>query len=165
MGKKTEIPSTLSKQEADFCELYVLGCAPYTGNAKKCHEDVFKSKGPESKRLGCELLMRDDVSEYVSRLNKLVARESSDIKSRLTENLTRIMEETATAVYRDKRNIPLSPAPLRSVSVMAAKALMEMYPVKVAQENKLELSAGKDGENGITLNFVMPKQEKPQDNA
>ena len=36
-----KIAQTLNKQEKDFYELFIFGCDPYAGNARKCYEDVF----------------------------------------------------------------------------------------------------------------------------
>lgn len=69
--------------------------------------------------------------------------------------LIHIIDETSTAKYTDRRGTELSPAPLRSVAVQASKALMEMYPVKVAQESKVELKG--NGDSGIVFNVIVPQ--------
>ena len=66
------------------------------------------------------------------------------------------------AQYTDRRGTKLSPAPLRSVAVSATKALMEMYPVKEAQVNKLNIEGA--GEGGITFNVIVPEQVKQDPN-
>lgn len=81
--------------------------------------------------------------------------ETADLKARLTEKLLHIIDETSTAKYTDRRGTELSPAPLRSVAVQASKALMEMYPVKVAQESKVELKG--NGDSGIVFNVICPQ--------
>lgn len=156
------IPKTLNKEEKNFCELYILGCDPYVGNIRKCYEDVFKRKSDTSLKEAKEFLGREDVAEYIDYLRKIANYETVDMKNRLTEKLLKIIDETSTATYTDRRGTKLSPAPLRSVAVQASKALMEMYPVKVAQESKLELTG--NGENGgIVINVVAP-QSKGQSN-
>ncbi len=64
------------------------------------------------------------------------------------------MRETAKGEFLDKFGVPLSPAPLRAVSVNAAKALMEIYPIKHSTSE-----GAKDGSNGgnIIFNVVVPQ--------
>lgn len=158
---KIKAPKTLSKQEKDFCELYIFGCDPYAGNARKCYEELFDGKGNTSRAKAQDLLERDDVKEYLDKLQMIAGYKTSEMKARLTEKLLRIIDETSTSRYTDRRGTVLSPAPLRSVAVQATKALMEMYPVKVAQESKVEFSGG-DGTTGVTFNVIMPEQKKQE---
>ena len=160
MNKKIKAPTTLSQQEKDFCELYVFGCDPYTGNARKCYEELFEESSRTSLKCARELMSREDVSEYLTQLRTIANYNNADLKARLTEKLLHIIDETSTATYTDRRGTELSPAPLRSVAVQAAKALMELHPVKVAQESKLELTGG-EGNAGITFNVIVP-EKNPQ---
>ena len=48
---------------------------------------------------------------------------------------------------------PLSPAPLRAVSVNAAKALMDIFPIKYKEENRLRIE-GADG--NVIFNVIVP---------
>lgn len=64
------------------------------------------------------------------------------------------MSETSSAEYTDKFGVPLSPAPLRAVAVNAAKALMELYPIKCSQETKLRIDGG---EGGVVFNVIVPQ--------
>ena len=102
-----------------------------------------------------QLMARDDVQEYINQLRAIANYETADLKARLTEKLLHIIDETSTAKYTDRRGTELSPAPLRSVAVQASKALMEMYPVKVAQESKVELKG--NGDSGIVFNVIVPQ--------
>ena len=69
------------------------------------------------------------------------------------------MEETASSKYTDKFGVDLSPAPLRvAVSVNAAKALMDIYPIKHTQESKLRI----EGDNGIIFNVIVPSSDEKQ---
>ena len=45
-------------------------------------------------------------------------------------------------------------------AVQAAKALMEIHPIKVAQESKLELKG--NGDAGIVFNVIVPEQNKAE---
>ena len=40
----------MNKQEIDFCELFIFGCDPYAGNARKCYEDIFYDSSHTSLR-------------------------------------------------------------------------------------------------------------------
>lgn len=155
MGKKQ-----ISEQEKLFCELYVNGTAPYAGNAVKCYSEVFKDDGINVGNRAKGLLRTDRVREYVQELEGMEAEEAVAKKRYLTENLMKIIDECTTAQYYDRRGTALSPAPLRSVAVSASKALMDMYPVKEAQVNKLNIEGA--GEGGITFNVIVP-DSKPID--
>lgn len=145
----------LSEQETLFCELFVNGTAPYAGNAVKCYSEVFKEDGPRSRHFAKQLLAKDEIKDYIKELESLNAEEAGDMKRYLTQNLMKILDETSTAQFRDRRGTLLSPAPLRSVAVSAAKALMEMYPVKEAQTTNVNIEGG--GEGGITFNVIVPE--------
>jgi hypothetical protein len=151
-------PKTLTQKEINFCELFVFGCEPYLGNARKCYQDVFGDLGQTALMNARSLLEREDVKEYIQELNRISGYGTEELKNRLTEKLLRIIDETSEAVYKDRRGTPLSPAALRSVAVQATKTLMEMYPLRVAQENKLEIGGG--GEGGIVFNVVVPEKRK-----
>ena len=72
----------------------------------------------------------------------------------VAETLKAVMSETSSAEYTDKFGVPLSPAPLRAVAVNAAKALMELYPIKCSQETKLRIDGG---EGGVVFNVIVPQ--------
>lgn len=154
--------TTLSKQELDFCDLFVFGCDPYAGNARKCYEDIFGTTGNTTLKDARELMNRDDVRTHIETLRAKANYEAADIKSRITEKLLHIIDETSTAQYTDHKGTPLSVAPLRSVAVQASKALMEMYPVKAAQRNEVELKNG-NGDGGIVFNVIVPQEQKPEE--
>jgi hypothetical protein len=152
------IPSSLSQKEANFCALFVCGCDPYAGNARKCYEEVFLDNSQTALKSARELMARDDIKFYIERLRDIHEYKTAEMKARLTEKLLRIVDETSTAIYTDRRGTPLSPAPLRSVAVQATKALMEMYPVRVAEESKFEFKGGENGE--IVFNIVAPQNKE-----
>ena len=80
--------------------------------------------------------------------------ETAAVKLQVGETLKAVMAEAATQNYLDRFGAPLSPAPLRAVSVNAAKALMELYPIKHAQESRLRIE-GSDG--NIVFNVIVPQ--------
>lgn len=147
----------LTKDEQLFCELFVNGVAPYTGNALKCYQEVFHSSDIRDSVRAKQMLAREDIQKFIDGLNGLNAIETAHMKGYIASHLKQIIEETSTAIYRDRRGTKLSPAPLRSVAVSATKALMELYPVKEAQVSKLNIEGG--GENGITFNVIVPNQQ------
>ena len=144
---------TLTDKEQLFCKLYVNGSAPYAGNATKCYAEVFVSEDKLNGQLAKQLISRPEVKAYLEELQNLDYEEAKYLKNFLTANLKHIIEETSSAEYKDKRGIPLSPAPLRGVAVAASKALMDMHPIKESHANKLT----DGGENaGITFNVIIP---------
>jgi hypothetical protein len=152
--------NTLSKEEKKFCELFVHGCTPYSGNMVACYEKAFDKSDIESKHEIIQLLNRTDVKEYIRTIEEEDIEEAKYLRKRLSENLLGIMEETSTAVYRDRRGNELSPAPLRSVAVQAAKALMEIHPIKEAQINKLSIEGN---EGGVVFNVIIPESKKTKE--
>ncbi len=144
----------LKEQEKVFCELYVNGSAEFVGNAGRCYQEAFQTKW-RFRQSGRELLIREDIQAYIEDLQKMVDRENKNMKLYLTENLKSVISETVSAKYYDRNGTALSPAPLRSVAVGAMKLLADMYPVKEAQVNELNIN-GADG-SGITFNVIVPE--------
>lgn len=145
----------LTEEEDKFCELYVSGGPLYAGNHRKCYEEVFgKGKNvPIASRL---LLGRPHISARIREMIDSVQFDVETIATRLqvAETLKAVMSETSSAEYTDKFGVPLSPAPLRAVAVNAAKALMELYPIKYSQETKLRIDGG---EGGVVFNVIVPQ--------
>lgn len=144
----------LTREEELFCQLFVNGTAPYGGDAVKCYQEVFHCSDVLDGHKAKVLLARQEIQDYILQLESDNVKEAAHIKRFLTENLKSIIKETSTAQYRDRRGTQLSPAPLRSVAVSASKALMELYPVREAQVNKLNIEG--NGESGIVFNVVVP---------
>lgn len=146
----------LTEQEVLFCELFINGTAPYAGNAVKCYSEVFKEDNPRTRHKAKKLLSREDIKAYIAELEEMSIEEAGNMKRYLTQNLMKILDETSTAQFRDRRGTLLSTAPLRSVAVSAAKALMDMYRVKEAQTINLEGGNSENG-GGITFNVIVPE--------
>lgn len=147
----------LTKEERQFCDLYVNGGSQFAGQHCKCYKEVYgediKNVSLKSRRL----LTNPHISELIK---ELIEEQQNDIttiavKLQVTETLRSVMEETSTAIYKDKWGQNLSPAPLRAVSVNAAKALMDLYPIKHAQETKLKIEGA--GEGGVIFNVIVPQ--------
>lgn len=148
----------LTKEEQLFCELYANGDAPFAGNATKCYIEAFGSNTGNVRNKALRFLAREDVREYLNELEKLGYEETKYMKKFLTQNLMKITNECANMENVNRKGQVISPAPLRSVAVTAAKALMDMYPVKEAQK----LSIEGEGEGGIVFNVVMPGKPKEE---
>lgn len=152
----------LTEQEQLFCDLYANGEAPFGGNASRCYQEVFNDKSHLAKSRATRMLARPEIQEYLKSLDELPYEQAKYMKVFLRENLTSIIEECATAEYRDRKGTMLSPAALRSVAVNASKALMDLYPVREAQVSKINIDGGGEG-GGITFNVIMPENSKPEE--
>lgn len=146
--------NNLTDQEILFCELYVTGDVPFTGNAVRCYQEVFNDSTNKARYRALKLLHRDDIKKYIEELGKLSEEDAKSVKAFLTANLKHIIEECSSADFVDRRGNPLSPAAMRSVAVSASKTLMEMYPVKEAQTTKVSID--NKGESGVTFNVIIP---------
>lgn len=144
----------LTEEEAKFCELYVGGGSGFAGDHRKCYEEVF-GKGKNVAIASRLLLGRPHISARIREMIDSVEFEVETIATRLqvAETLKAVMSETSSAEYTDKFGVPLSPAPLRAVAVNAAKALMELYPIKCSTETKLRIDGG---EGGVVFNVIVP---------
>lgn len=150
----------LTNEQAYFCELYVHGDAPFAGNKSKCYQEAFNVHDKKCGLVASRLLRNPDVDAYIQDLKNLKREDDlSEMKTFLTRSLMHIVEECSIQEYMDRRGTKLSPAPLRSVAVSAAKALMDMYPLKEAEKHQLSIDGG--GNGGITFNVIVPK---PNDN-
>lgn len=152
--------TNLTDQEILFCDLFAHGEAPFGGNAARCYQEVFNDTSKRTKSRAARLLARPEIQEYLKSLDELTYEEVKYMKTFLRENLISIIEECSTAELRDRKGVIQSPAAMRSIAVNAVKALMELYPVKAAQENKLKIEGS--GEGGITFNVIMPEQPKQE---
>lgn len=171
-GKTNNIPEnreekTLSDEELQFCELYVNGGLEYAGRPKKCYVEVFGEKAAKNPHSAANYLIhKPHVLEHIKALlsSERFEMETMAVKLQVTETLKAVMDETATTDYTDRFGVPLSPAPLRAVSVNAAKALMEIFPIKHREENRLRIE-GSDG--NVIFNVIVPantpKDEETED--
>ena len=154
----------LSEQEKQFCELYCNGAAPYGGNATKCYAYVFKAieDSPLTPIRAKDLLNEARIQDNLGKLEKKGYKESAYMKKFLASNLMKIVEEASSGQYKDRFNTDLSPAPLRSVAVSAAKALTDLYPVKESQKQDISIN-GEGGDSGITFNLIIPEKKDKEE--
>lgn len=146
----------LTEQELQFCELYVNGGLEYAGRPVKCYKEVFGEKAAKSPASTAHYLMhKPHVLAHIKELlsSERFEMETMAVKLQVTETLKAVMDETATSDYTDRFGVPLSPAPLRAVSVNAAKALMDIFPIKHKEESKLRIE-GADG--NVIFNVIVP---------
>lgn len=130
------------------------GGMKFAGKRTSCYREVFKDESPKAYATAYKVFSRPQVAARIKELLQEVDNETETIamKLQITETLKAVMEETADASYTDKFGIKLSPAPLRSVSVNAARILMDIYPVKHSADSK-----GKnETSSGVTFNVIVP---------
>lgn len=158
---------TLTEHELQFCELYVNGGLEFAGRPKKCYVEVFGGNAVKNPNASANYLMnKPHVLAHIKALlsSERFELETMAVKLQVTETLKAVMDETATSDFTDRFGVPLSPAPLRAVSVNAAKALMEIFPIRHKEENRLRIEGG-DG--GVIFNVIvpqnMPKNEEMED--
>ena len=146
----------LTEQELQFCELYVNGGVEFTGRPGKCYMEVFGEKASKRPNASANYLInKPHIYAHIKSLlsSNRFEMETMAVKLQVAETLKAVMDETATSDYTDRFGVPLSPAPLRAVSVNAAKALMDIFPIKHKEENKLRIE-GSDG--NVIFNVIVP---------
>lgn len=153
MEKETKKPQ-LTAQEEQLCLLFVHGGVKFAGRYTPCYREVFKDDSPKANIAGRKVFSRPQVMARIKELVQEADNETENIavKLQIAETLKAVMEETADASYSDKFGIKLSPAPLRAVSVNAARTLMEIYPVKHSGDSKSKNEAS----SGVTFNVIVP---------
>lgn len=162
-GEVSEQDALTADQE-QFCQLYVCGGLNFAGQLSKCYKEVFgedyRDVNIDARRLVREPLVMARIKELSTVM--MNETESIAIKMQISETLRSVMEETATNNYTDRFGNKLSPAPLRAVAVNAAKALMELYPIKHVHETKFRIE-GTD--NGVVFNVIVPQISNDNDGA
>lgn len=155
-NENMELPA-LTDEELHFCDLYVNGGLEYAGRPTKCYKVIYGEKASKNPASSASYLLTK--SHILAHIKTLISGERFEmetmaVKLQVSETLKAVMDETATSAYEDRFGIPISPAALRAVSVNAAKALMEIYPIKHTQESKLRIE-GSDG--NVIFNVVVPQ--------
>lgn len=167
----TEIKETaLTEEEELFCNLYVFGDSGFAGQHMECYCEIFGEDEKNIPLSSRRFLAKPNIQIRIKELAKELQAETENIavKLQVAETLKSVMKETSTAHYNDKFGFSLSPAPLRAVSVNAAKALMDIYPIKHAHEAKLRIDSNN---GGIVFNVIVPdiknnneNEDRPEDN-
>ena len=148
----------LSEEQERFCQLYVCGGRGFAGQLVNCFREAFGPGGQDPLFEARRVVRKPQVMARIKELVEPMYSETevAAIKLQITETLRGVMEEASTGAFYDKFGNPLSPAPLRAVSVNAAKALMELYPVKHAHETKLKIEGA---EGGVVFNVIVPQKQ------
>ena len=152
----------LTELEEEFCRLYVYGGSEFAGQAEKCYRERFGEDEKNTALASRKLLTEPHIHTRVRELFAEFQNETETMATKLqiTETLKAVMEETAKAQYTDRFGVDVSPAPLRAVSVNAAKALMDLYPIKHVHESKLRIE-GSDG--NVIFNVIVPETQNKKD--
>lgn len=160
--KNNPAEKELTKQEMHFCELYVNGGLEFAGRPKKCFIEVFGDKAKSPSTSANYLIRRPHIMAHIKELlsSERFEMETMAVKLQVAETLKAVMDETATTDYTDRFGVPLSPAPLRAVSVNAAKALMDIFPIKHKEETKLRIE---NGEGNVIFNVIVPTNPPKDD--
>lgn len=156
MKEETKDKTELTDKEREFCELLVGGDSSFAGQADVCYREVFGDKKHIS-IVARKLMAKPHIASYIKELMvfKESEMENTAIKLQVAETLRTVMVETSKGEYLDKYGVALSPASLRAVSVNAAKALMDIYPIKHATA---ENGAGNNkGGGNVVFNVVVPQ--------
>ena len=152
MDRKEKLAlAPLTDEQEQFCQLMVGGGRDFAGQQEKCYRDVFgHADRQEVSFLSRQLMARENVASRIKELARELMSETEIIATKLqvAETLKGIMEETSRSNFTDRFDMPVSPAPLRAVAVNAAKALMEIYPIKHVHETKLSIEAENGGRGG-----------------
>lgn len=157
MNKDTTQEIELTVQEAAFCDLYVNGGIEFAGQPLKCYREIYGgTSSVRDSSSARSLLLQPRVTARIKEMmsSEQYELETAAVKLQVTETLKAVLAEAATQNFLDRFGSPLSPAPLRAVSVNAAKALMDLYPIKHAQESRLRIE-GSDG--NIVFNVIVPQ--------
>lgn len=144
----------LTAQEEELCQLFVHGGVKFAGRHTPCYREVFKDNTTKAYMVARKVFTRPQVMARIKELVYEVNSETETIamKLQISETLKAVMEETADASYTDKFGIKQSPAPLRAVSVNAARTLMDIYPVK----HSLDTKGKNEASGGVTFNVIVP---------
>lgn len=151
----------LNEQELHFCELYVHGGPDFAGKGGACHKEVFGNKLKRHSTAATHLLTKPHIKAHLKEMmsTEQFETETIAVKLQVAETLKAVMEETSKGQYIDRFGVEVSPAPLRAVAVNAAKALMEIYPIKHVHETRLRVE-GADG--NVIFNVIVPQTTKPE---
>lgn len=158
----------LTKEEKDFCNLYIYGDAIYAYQPARCYmtalagiygDAMHEINGIEEVQFNVKakkLLKQNHIREHI---NAMINDEDNDMRTRVVREMLinryqAIMAEAATHCYEDEDGNKVVPPSLRGVAVQAGKALTEILPVKESTKD--------DGVGQATITFtvVAPENNK-----
>lgn len=146
----------LTESELEFCDLFVDGDKEFAGQPEACYREVFGENRKNIALAARRLMAQEHIAARIKELIAIrdIETETIAVKLQVAETLKAVMSETAKGEYVDKFGVPISPAPLRAVSVNAAKALMEIFPIK---HSAAESNRNKDNSGNIIFNVIVPQ--------
>lgn len=148
----------LSEEEERFCQLFCCGGKELAGNQVEVYKEVFGSTNKKQLAIESNKLLASPA--ITNRIREIMKNQFDSDKQnlyrkmRVVETLFSIMDETRDAKYKDKWGVDLSPAPLRAVSVNAAKAIADICGIKSGDGAGVTLN----GENNVTFNVIVPQR-------
>ena len=142
----------ITKEEKDFCELYIYGGATYAYKSDACYMTAFEGIDAEEvyvmdkvdpaamisySHKGRSVLNKSHIKDY---LKELMDNSDDEFRTQLTKEMlidvySRIIVETSTTMAHDEKGNSFVPAAARSVAVQAGKALSELVPVKESEND------------------------------
>lgn len=153
---------TLNEQEENFCQLLVNASAPFAGNPRKCYASIYHvEEDAVAMAKAKKLLVRDDIKARLNELREVNEFTAENLKNRVAAGVLKIAEECSVAEYRDRRGVKQSPAALRSVAVNAYKTLNEMYGLREAIQQDVNIKS--NGTGGIVFNVIQPSAENTEE--
>lgn len=163
MSQNTDFHNILTEEEENFCLLFVDGCDPYRGNASYCYHKTLGKKLADDDPLleykAKKLMARQEIKDFINQLQEEVYDHKVAVKARIENKLMKIMDECSEGEYYNRYGIRLSPAPLRSVALKAAKELGDLNGLhKLAKITEEEDGADSGASAGITFNVIVPDQ-------
>ena len=164
MNEDTQQNMELTAQEEAFCDLYVHGGMEFAGQILKCYRKIFGGTASmrdsaQARSLLLQPRMMARVKEMIS--TEQYEMETAAVKLQVGEPLKTVMAEAATQNYLDRFGAPLSPAPLRAVSVNAAKALMELTRSNMLRR-AASASRAATATSSSTLSYLKPHPHMPR---
>lgn len=148
----------LTEDEERFCQLFCSGGKKFAGNQIEAYKEVFENTNKRQVAIESNKLLASPV--IANRIGEIMKSQFDNDeqnlyrKMRVIETLFSVMDETREAKYKDKWGIDLSPAPLRAVSVNAAKAIADICGFKSSDGSGVTIN----GENNVTFNVIVPQK-------
>lgn len=165
MSQNTDFHKILTEDEENFCMLFVDGTDPYRGNAAYCYHKTLGKKLDDDDPLleykAKRLMEKPAIKDFITQLQTEVYDHKMAVKSRIENKLMKIMDECAEGEYVNRYGVRLSPAPLRSVALKAAKELGDLNGLHKLAKITEEDDDSDVASTGITFNVIVP--DKPQE--
>lgn len=148
----------LSEEEENFCQLFCNGSVDYAGNQMACYQAIYPEKNEDKAAIISNKMLADpSISSRIKEIMSSKIADSDYIKTRVTQSLLSVMDETRTASFKNKWGIKLNPSSLRAVSVQAARTLADIYGMR---QNASDKHINIEGQSNVTFNVLVPNQKR-----